>query len=143
MSTVTDYFDPAKSFEAFTKYTPTEMFKSPQFKAMGDFYTKAREVGVDAMNRNVDLTMDWFKDAQKDAEALMKPEGEPAEYMKKAGEMAVASMNALPSRMFAYAEVAKKAQFDMLDTVLGAAQPALDAATPAPAKKTRKANGAA
>lgn len=137
MTSSLPYFDPMKNFEAFSKFNPAEMLSTDPVKQMGEFFTKAREASVEMLNKNVDLTVDWMKEASKDAETLMTPEEDASDYMKKASELAASTVNTLPSRLFAYAEVAKKAQFDMLDTVLVAAQPVAKAPAE-PAKKTTK-----
>lgn len=117
MNSMTDMFDFNKNFEAFSKFYPDFTNAAP-FKAATDIAAKYRDVAVEAMNKNIELTTAWMKDAAKDAEVLMKVDGQPDAYAKKAGEVATTAMQDLPSRMFAYAEVAKKAQTDLLDTVV-------------------------
>ena len=48
----------------------------------------------------------------------MTAEAQPTAYAKKAGELAQAAMQDIPARLFAYAEVAKKAQTELFDTVV-------------------------
>ncbi len=117
MNSMTDMFDFNKNLEAFTKFYPDFANAAPM-KAATDIAAKYRAVAVEAMNKNVELTTAWMKDAAKDAEVLMKVEGQPDAYAKKAGELATTVMQDLPARMFAYAEVAKKAQTELLDTVV-------------------------
>jgi hypothetical protein len=69
------------------------------------------------------------QDAAKDATTLMSPEAEPTAYAKKAGEVAQSAMQDIPARLFAYAEVAKKAQTDLLDTVVTLTPKAVEEAT--------------
>jgi hypothetical protein len=89
---------------------------------------KYREVAVEALNKNVELTTAWMKDAAKDATTLMTAEAQPTAYAKKAGEVAQAAMQDIPARLFAYAEVAKKAQTDLLDTVVALTPKAVEEA---------------
>ncbi len=110
-------FDMTKQFEAFSKMTP-DFAGSAQFKAATDMAAKYREVTIAAMTKNVELTTAWMKDAASDAASLMAFDGEPTSYAKKAGEVASSAMQDLPSRLFAYAEVAKKAQTELFDTVV-------------------------
>jgi hypothetical protein len=70
------------------------------------------------MNKNVELTTAWMQDAAKDAATLMTTEAQPTAYAKKAGEVAQAAMHDIPARLFAYAEVAKKAQTELFDTAV-------------------------
>lgn len=119
MTPMTDYFDFTKNFEAFAKMYPDFSNAAP-LKAATDFAAKYREVAVAAMNSHVELTTAWMRDAAKDAATLMTVETQPDAYVKKAGDVATAALQDLPARLFAYAEVAKKAQFDLMDTMMAA-----------------------
>lgn len=115
-----EYFDFTKNMEAFTKFYP-DMTSAGPMKTATDFAAKYREVAVNALNSHVELTTAWMRDAAKDASTLLTTEEQPDVYMKKAGEVTQAAFQDLPSRLFAYAEVAKKAQFDLLDTMMATA----------------------
>lgn len=117
MTPMTDMFDFNKNFEAFTKFAPDFANAAP-LKAFNDISAKYREVAVEALNKNVELTTAWMKDAAKDATTLLTAETQPTVYAKKAGELAQAAFQDLPARLFAYAEVAKKAQTELFDTVV-------------------------
>lgn len=119
MNAMTDMFDFNKNMESFQKMMPAMGTATP-FAAINDIAAKYREVAIEALNRNVELTTGWMRDAAKDASTLMVVEGQPNVYAKKAGEVATAAMQDLPARLFAYAEVAKKAQADLLETVVAA-----------------------
>src|SRR5689334_25302477 len=112
-----DMFDFTKNFEQFSKFTP-DFFNAAPFKAVNDIAAKYREVAVEALNKNVELTTAWMRDAAKDATTLLSTEPQPTVYAKKAGELAQAAFQDLPARLFAYAEVAKKAQTELFDTVV-------------------------
>jgi len=113
-----DMVDFQKNMNNFQKFFPTTDFAAAApLKAVTDFAAKYREVTTEALNRNVELTTAWMKDAAKDATTLLAVEA-PEAYAKKAGEVATAAFQDLPSRLFAYAEVAKKAQTELLDTVI-------------------------
>lgn len=116
MNPMNDMFDINKNFENLSKFYPT--FGADQFKTATDFAAKCREVAVDTLNKHVELTTAWMKDAARDATTLMTAEPQPNLYIKKAGEVAQAAMHDLPARMFAYAELAKKAQTELFDTVV-------------------------
>lgn len=116
MNQMTDMFDFTKSFEQFSKFTPDFANAAPM-KAFNDMAAKYRAVAIEALNKNVELTTAWMTDAAKDATTLMSPETQPTAYAKKAGEMAQAAMQDIPARMMAYAEVAKKAQSELMDSV--------------------------
>lgn len=120
MNAMTDMFDFNKNMENFQKMIPSMGSATTPFAAMNDIAAKYREVAIEALNRNVELTTGWMRDAAKDASTLMVVEGQPNVYAKKAGEVATAAMQDLPARLFAYAEVAKKAQADLLETVVAA-----------------------
>ncbi|MEZ5939086.1 MAG: hypothetical protein R3C52_12855 [Hyphomonadaceae bacterium] len=135
---VADMFDFNKNMEQFAKFYPDFANGAP-FKTATDFAAKCREVAVDAMNKNVELTTAWMKDAAKDAASLMTTEAQPNAYMKKAGEVAQAAMHDLPARMFAYAEVAKKAQTELFDTVVAVTPKVVEEA----AERTKSATKAA
>jgi len=117
MTPMADMFDFNKNFEQFTKFAPDFGNMAP-LKAFNDIAAKYREVAVEALNKNVELTTAWMKDAAKDATALLTTEAQPTAYAKKAGELAQAAFQDVPSRLFAYAEVAKKAQTELFDTVV-------------------------
>ncbi len=129
-----DMFDMSKNLENFTKFYP-EFTSGAPFKAATDIAAKYREVAIEALNKNVELTTAWMKDAAKDATLLMTVEAQPTVVAKKAGELATAAFQDLPSRLFAYAEVAKKAQADLLDTMIAATPKVVEEA----ATKTAKA----
>jgi hypothetical protein len=140
MNSMNDMFDVNKNFEAFTKFAPDFANAAP-LKAFTDITAKYREVAIEAMNRNVELTTAWMRDAAKDATTLMTVEPQPAAYAKKAGELAQAAFQDLPARLFAYAEVAKKAQTEIFDTVVAVTPKAVEEAaerTKAAAKTTAK-----
>jgi hypothetical protein len=118
MTPMTEMFDYSKNMEAFAKMYPDFANAAP-VKAMTDAAAKYRAVAVEVLNKNVELTTAWMKDAAKDATTLMTVDA-PEAYAKKAGEVATAAFQDLPSRLFAYAEVAKKAQTDILDTTIAA-----------------------
>ena len=118
MNPMADMFDFQKNMDNFSKFFPTADFgAATPLKAVTDFAAKYREVTTEALNRHVELTTAWMKDAAKDATTLLSVEA-PEAYAKKAGEVATAAFQDLPSRLFAYAEVAKKAQTELMDTVI-------------------------
>ena len=127
MNPMTDMFDFNKNMEQFQKFVPDFANAAP-FKAATDMAAKYREVAVEALNKNVELTTAWMKDAAKDATTLLTVEAQPNAYAKKAGEVATAAFQDLPARLFAYAEVAKKAQAELLDTVVALTPKAVEEA---------------
>ena len=142
MNPMTDMFDFNKSFEQFSKMMPDFANATP-LKAFADMQAKYREVAVEALNKNVELTTAWMRDAAKDATTLMTAETQPTAYAKKAGELAQATMQDIPARLMAYAEVAKKAQTQMIDTVVALAPKAVEEATEATTKAVKAAKKAA
>ena len=128
MNPMTDMFDFTKSFEQFSKFTPDFANAAPM-KAFNDMAAKYRAVTIEALNKNVELTTAWMTDAAKDATTLMTPEAQPTAYAKKAGELAQAAMQDIPARLMAYAEVAKKAQTELLDSVVAMTPKAVEEAT--------------
>ena len=138
MNSMADMFDFNKNLEQFTKFTPDFANAAP-LKAFNDIAAKYREVAVEALNKNVELTTAWMKDAAKDATVLLTAEAQPAAYAKKAGELASAAFQDLPARLFAYAEVAKKAQTEIFDTVVAVTPKAVEEA----AERTKSATKAA
>ena len=117
MNPMTDMFDFNKNLEQFTKFAPDFANAAP-LKAFTDMSTKYREVVVEVLNKNVELTTAWMQAAAKDATTLMTAEAQPTAYAKKAGEVAQAAMQDIPARLFAYAEVAKKAQTELFETAV-------------------------
>ena len=138
MNPMADMFDFNKNLEQFTKFTPDFANAAP-LKAFTDIAAKYREVAVEALNKNVELTTAWMKDAAKDATVLLTAEAQPTAYAKKAGDLATAAFQDLPSRLFAYAEVAKKAQTELFDTVVAATPKVVEEA----AERTKSATKAA
>jgi hypothetical protein len=141
MNPMTELFDFNKNFEQFSKMMPDFANAAP-LKAFTDISAKYREVAVEALNKNVELTTAWMKDAAKDATALLTTEAQPTAYAKKAGEVAQAAMQDIPARLFAYAEVAKKAQTELFDTVVSLTPKAVEEAaerTKTVAKSAKKA----
>ena len=127
MNPMTDMFDFSKSFEQFSKFQPDFANAAP-LKAFTDMAAKYRAVTIEAMN--------------KDAATLMTSEAQPTAYAKKAGEVAQAAMQDIPARLFAYAEVAKKAQTELFDTAVNLTPKAVEEAgerTKTVAKTAKKA----
>jgi hypothetical protein len=139
MTPVADFFDFNKNLEAFQKFYPDfsqnmgqfggQFGNAAPFKAATDIMTKYREVAVEALNKNVELTTAWMKDSARDTTTLLSGAAEPQAFAKKAGEVAQASFQDLPSRLFAYAEVAKKAQAELMDTVIALSPKMVEEAT--------------
>ncbi len=142
MTPMTDMFDFNKNFEQFSKMMPDFANAAPM-KAFTDFSAKYREVAVEALNKNVELTTAWMKDAAKDATTLLSTDGQPTAYAKKAGEVAQAAFQDIPARLFAYAEVAKKAQSQLLDTVVALTPKMAEEAAEATTKAAKAAKKAA
>jgi len=142
MNPMTDMFDFNKNFEQFSKMMPDFANAGPM-KAFTDMQAKYRAVAIEALNKNVELTTAWMTDAAKDATALMTPEAQPTAYAKKAGELAQAAMQDIPARMMAYAEVAKKAQTELLDTVVSLTPKMAEEAAEATTKAAKAAKKAA
>lgn len=138
MNPMADMFDFNKNLEQFTKFAPDFANAAP-LKAFNDIAAKYREVAVEALNKNVELTTAWMNAAAKDATVLMTAEAEPTAYAKKAGELATAAFQDFPARLFAYAEVAKKAQTELFDTVVAVTPKAVEEA----AERTKSATKAA
>ena len=141
MNPMPDRFDFSKSFEQFSKFQPDFANAAP-LKAFTDMAAKYRAVTIEAMNKNVELTTAWMQDAAKDAATLMTSEAQPTAYAKKAGEVAQAAMQDIPARLFAYAEVAKKAQTELFDTAVNLTPKAVEEAaerTKTVAKTAKKA----
>jgi len=139
MNPMADMFDFNKNFEQFSKFTTPDFANAAPFKAFNDMAAKYREVAVEALNKNVELTTAWMNAAAKDATTLMTVEAQPTAYAKKAGELATAAFQDLPARLFAYAEVAKKAQTELFDTVASATPKFVEEA----AERTKSATKAA
>ena len=139
MNPMTDMFDFNKNMEQFTKFMPDFANATP-LKAFADMQAKYRAVAIEALNKNVELTTAWMTDAAKDATTLMTPEAQPTAYAKKAGELAQATMQDIPARLMAYAEVAKKAQTEIFETVVTLTPKAVEeaAATAKTAAKSAK-----
>ncbi len=142
MNPMTDMFDFNKNLEQFSKMMPDFANAAPM-KAFTDMQAKYRAVAIEALNKNVELTTAWMTDAAKDATALMTPEAQPTAYAKKAGELAQATMQDIPARLMAYAEVAKKAQTELLDTVVALTPKVVEEATEATTKAAKAAKKAA
>ena len=141
MNPMTDMFDFSKSFEQFSKFQPDFANAAP-LKAFTDMAAKYRAITIEAMNKNVELTTAWMQDAAKDATTLLTTEAQPTAYAKKAGEVAQAAMQDIPARLFAYAEVAKKAQTELFDTAVNLTPKAVEEAaerTKTVAKTAKKA----
>lgn len=142
MNPMTDMFDFSKSFEQFSKFQPNFDVATTPLKAFNDMAAKYRAVAIEAMNKNVELTTAWMQDAAKDATTLLTAEAQPTAYAKKAGEVAQAAMQDIPARLFAYAEVAKKAQTELFDTAVALTPKAVEEAaerTKTVAKTAKKA----
>ena len=141
MNPMTDMFDFNKNFEQFTKFQPdfANFANAGPLKAFNDMAAKYRAVAVEALNKNVELTTAWMQDAAKDATTLLTTDGQPQTYAKKAGEVAQAAIQDIPARLFAYAEVAKKAQTELFDTVVALTPKAVEEA----AERTKTATKAA
>ncbi len=139
MNPMTDMFDFNKNMEQFTKFMPDFANAAP-LKAFADMQAKYRAVAIEALNKNVELTTAWMTDAAKDATVLMTAEAQPTAYAKKAGELAQATMQDIPARLMAYAEVAKKAQTEIFETVVTLTPKAVEevAATAKTAAKSAK-----
>ena len=131
MNPMTDMFDFNKSFEQFTKFQPdfAQFTNMGPLKAFNDMAAKYRAVAIEAMNKNVELTTAWMQDAAKDATSLLTTEAQPTAYAKKIGEVAQASMQDIPARLFAYAEVAKKAQTELFETAVALTPKVVEEAT--------------
>jgi len=74
---------------------------------------------------------------------LALADGQPTAYAKKAGEVAQAAFQDIPARLFAYAEVAKKAQSQLLDTVVALTPKMAEEAAEATTKAAKAAKKAA
>ena len=142
MNPMTDMFDFNKKMEQFSKFVPDFVNAAP-LKAFTDMQAKYRAVAIEALNKNVELTTAWMTDAAKDATTLLTPEAQPTAYAKKAGELAQATMQDIPARLFAYAEVAKKAQTELLDTVVAITPKVVEEATATVKAATKSAKKAA
>lgn len=142
MNPMTDMFDFNKNMEQFSKMMPDFANAGPM-KAFTDMQAKYRAVAIEALNKNVELTTAWMTDAAKDATTLMTPETQPTAYAKKAGELAQAAMQDIPARLMAYAEVAKKAQTELLDTVVSLTPKVVEEAAEATTKAAKAAKKAA
>lgn len=141
MNPMTDMFDFTKNFEQFSKFAPDFANAAP-LKAFNDMAAKYRAVTIEAMNKNIELTTAWMQDAAKDATTLLTTEAQPTAYAKKAGEVAQAAFQDIPARLFAYAEVAKKAQTELFDTAVALTPKAVEEAaerTKTAAKSAKKA----
>ena len=79
----------------------------------------------------------------KSSTTLMTAEAQPTAYAKKAGEVAQATMQDIPARLMAYAEVAKKAQTQIIDTVVALTPKVVEEATEATTKAAKAAKKAA
>jgi len=138
MTPMTDMFDFNKNMEQFSKFMPDFANAAPM-KAFTDLSAKYREAAVEALNKNVELTTAWMQAAAKDATTLMTAEAQPTAYAKKAGEVAQAAMQDIPARLFAYAEVAKKAQTKIFDSVVAMTPKAVEEAAETVKKTAKKA----
>jgi hypothetical protein len=142
MNPMTDMFDFNKNMEQFSKMMPDFANAAP-LKAFTDMQARYRAVAIEALNKNVELTTAWMTDAAKDATTLMTPEAQPTAYAKKAGELAQATMQDIPARLMAYAEVAKKAQTEIFETAVTLAPKAVEEAASTAKSAAKSAKKAA
>merc|ERR1711976_212556 len=89
MATAT--YDPMKALEPFMTFKPTEAMDFAPAKAFTGLLEKMRDITVDTMNRNVELTVDWMKDAAHDVETLAKQDLGSGDAFKVASEVASSS----------------------------------------------------
>jgi hypothetical protein len=136
MNPMADMFSFGKNMDAFSKLYPA-FADAPAYKSMTDAAAKCRDLAVEAMQRNLDLTTNWMQDAAKDAAGLMSSDTSPDAFVKKAGEVALSTMQGLPTRMLAYAEVARSAQTGLMDVMLSSGA----AADTKPAAKASRKTG--
>lgn len=131
MTPANDYLDLTKTADAFAKFMPKEFVNNDAAKAFTTAAAKANKAGLEAVNESLDLTVSWMKDGMKNLETLMETEGDIEAYSKKAGDVVTQTYQTLPSRLFAYAELAQKSQLAMMEAFMGAAKQS----APAPRKK--------
>lgn len=122
-----DFTKAAEDFMAAFKIDPKAFDDAT--KSAAEFNAKLATVALDAAKKNAELTTAWTTETLKAAEAANKVQKDPADYAKVAGDFATAQFQALPEKLSAYVEVARKAQLDSVELFAAAGKSVQDEVT--------------
>ena len=97
MNPMADMFDFQKNMDNFSKFFPTADFgAATPLKAVTDFAAKYREVTTEALNRHVELTTAWMKDAAKDATTLKPTPRKPVKSPRRPSRTFLRASSLMP-----------------------------------------------
>ncbi len=90
------------------------------FKTSVSLNEKLSHVTLDAAEKSAEISYIWKKDTIAKLTEASKAKTEPADYAKAATDFFAGATEVATEKMFAFAEIAKKAQIDTVELLMGA-----------------------
>jgi len=107
-----------KNFEKFSTQNP--FMSSNSLDGILEFNSKLSKIALDTFKKNTELSQEWSKETLNSLETFTKTHKNPSDYSKVINDFVTQQTQSSPKHIAEFAEIAKKAQLDIIDLYMSA-----------------------
>ena len=115
MFTLDEY---TKNFEKFSTQNP--FMSSNSLDGILEFNSKLSKIALETIKKNTELSQEWSKETLNSLETFTKTQKNPSDYSKVINDFVTQQTQSSPKHIAEFAEIAKKAQLDIIDLYMSA-----------------------
>ena len=115
MFTLDEY---TKNFEKFSTQNP--FMSSNSLDGILEFNSKLSKIALDTFKKNTELSQEWSKETLNSLETFTKTHKNPSDFSKVINDFVTQQTQSSPKHIAEFAEIAKKAQLDIIDLYMSA-----------------------
>ena len=125
-----------KNFEKFSTQNP--FMSSNSLDGILEFNSKLSKIALDTFKKNTELSQEWSKETLNSLETFTKTHKNPSDYSKVINDFVTQQTQSSPKHIAEFAEIAKKAQLDIIDLYMSAGKEMNEEMTKTAKKTTNK-----
>ena len=107
-----------KNLEKFSTQNP--FMSSHSLDDILEFNSKLSKIALDTFKKNTELSQEWSKETLNSLDTFTKTQKNPSEYSKVINDFVTQQTQSSPKHIAEFAEIAKKAQLDIIDLYMSA-----------------------
>ena len=107
-----------KNFEKFSTQNP--FLSSHSLDGILEFNSKLSKIALETIKKNTELSQEWSKETLNSLETFTKTHKNPSDYSKVINDFVTQQTQSSPKHIAEFAEIAKKAQLDIIDLYMSA-----------------------
>ena len=107
-----------KNFEKFSTQNP--FLSSHSLDGILEFNSKLSKIALETIKKNTELSQEWSKETLNSLKTFTKTQKNPSDYSKVINDFVTQQTQSSPKHIAEFAEIAKKAQLDIIDLYMSA-----------------------